>query len=63
MIVESKGLEDAFDFEKTTSRMRVADQGLVAAMNYIIAHQKLSPQTLQELTSPVQVGQQGSMRR
>ncbi|NBX02459.1 MAG: hypothetical protein EBR02_00035 [Alphaproteobacteria bacterium] len=62
-IATEKHIDEPFDFVKTTARMRVADQGLVAAMHYIVSHQKLSPQTLQELNPAAHAQQQSRIGR
>lgn len=48
---EQRHVDHPFDFEKTTERMRIADQGMAAVLNYLIEHQKLSQTTLTSLTS------------
>ena len=52
-IAEEKKIDHPFDFEKTMERQRVVDQGLAAALQYLITTQKLSPQALQALASPL----------
>ena len=52
-IAQDKHIDRPFDFEMTMERMRVVDQGMTAALQYLVASQKLSPQALQALSSPV----------
>lgn len=60
---EQHHVDHPFDFEKTTERMRVADQGMAAVLNYLIEHQKLSQATLTSLTSHVEQQSQGGHSR
>jgi hypothetical protein len=60
---EAHHVSHPFDFEKTTERMRVADQGMSAVLTYLVEHQKLSQATLASLTSHVEQQSKGGHSR